>query len=284
LPSAEESKMDRTRLLVIGIVALVLSAALSYVVYQRLQAKMAPPKLGVDVVVAAIDIQIGAKIGDRDLKVVKYSPEDLPPRVFHTKASAVGRGTVLPIGKGEFVVPDKLAAENAGAGLSTLIAVGMRAEAVRVNDVTAVAGFVVPGTRVDVLVTGNPTGSSEPQTMTVLQDVAVLATGQRTERSATGEPQNASVVTLLVSPEESEKLALASQEGRIQLVLRNPLDINQEKAAAIRKTSLFGGAMSAPHSAKVMRVKQAPTQAPEPEKLEIDIIRGIQKETIQLKQ
>ena len=116
LPSAEESKMDRTRLLLIGIVALVLSAALSYVVYQRLQAKMAPQKVGVDVVVAANDIQIGAKIADRDLKVVKYPPEDLPPRVFHTKTSALGRGTVLPIGKGEFVVPDKLAAENAGAG------------------------------------------------------------------------------------------------------------------------------------------------------------------------
>ena len=277
--------MNRTRLLVIGVVALALGAALSFFVYQSLQAKMAPQKVGVDVVVAANDIQVGAKIADRDLKVVKYPPEDLPPRVFHTKTSALGRGTVLPIGKGEFVVPDKLAAENAGAGLSTLIAVGMRAEAVRVNDVTAVAGFVVPGTRVDVLVTGNPTGSSEPQTMTVLQDVAVLATGQRTERSATGEPQNASVVTLLVSPEDSEKLALASQEGRIQLVLRNPLDTNQEKAAAIRKRSLFGGAMSAPHSAKIMRVKQAPTQAPEPEKpLEIDVIKGNHKETIQLKQ
>ena len=112
--------MDRTRLLLIGIVALVLSAALSYVVYQRLQAKLAPQKVGVDVVVAANDIQIGAKIGDRDLKVVKYSPEDLPPRVFHTKTSALGRGTVLPIGKGEFVVPDKLAAENAGAGVQSI--------------------------------------------------------------------------------------------------------------------------------------------------------------------
>ena len=279
MPSAEESKMDRTRLLLIGIVALVLSAALSYVVYQRLQAKMAPQKVGVDVVVAANDIQIGAKIADRDLKVVKYPPEDLPPRVFHTKTSALGRGTVLPIGKGEFVVPDKLAAENAGAGLSTLIAVGMRAEAVRVNDVTAVAGFVVPGTRVDVLVTGNPTGSSEPQTMTVLQDVAVLATGQRTERSATGEPQNASVVTLLVSPEDSEKLALASL-GRIQLVLRNPLDTSQEKAAVITHANLFG-------SAKVTRVKRVliPPSASEPVKpLEIDVIEGSHRETIQLKQ
>jgi pilus assembly protein CpaB len=271
--------MNRTRLLVIGFVALALGAALSFFVYQSLQAKMAPPKVGVDVVVAAKDIQVGAKIEDSDLKIVKYPPEDLPRRVFHTKASAVGRGTVLPIGKGEFLVADKLAAENAGAGLSTLIAMGMRAEAVRVNDVTAVAGFVVPGTRVDVLVTGDRTGSSEPQTVTVLQNVAVLATGQRTERSATGEPHNASVVTLLVSLEDSEKLALASL-GRIQLVLRNPLDNSQEKAAVITHANLFGGA-------KVTRVKRVliPPSASEPVKpLEIDVIEGSHKETIQLKQ
>jgi pilus assembly protein CpaB len=237
--------MNRIRLLVIGVVALALGAALSFFVYRALQAKMVPPKVGVDVVVAANDIQVGTKIEDSDLKVVKYPPEDLPRRVFHTKASAVGRGTVLPVGKGEFVVADKLAAENVGAGLSTLIPMGMRAEAVRVNDVTAVARFVVPGTRVDVLVTGDHTGSSEPQTVTVLQNVAVLATGQRTERSATGEPQNASVVTLLVSAEDSEKLALASL-GRIQLVLRNPL----------------------------VPVKP----------LEIDVIQGNHTETIQLKQ
>jgi Flp pilus assembly protein CpaB len=119
--------MNRTRLLVIGIVALVLGWVLSSFVYQSLQAKMALQKVGVDVVVAANDIQVGAKIGDGDLKVVKYPPEDLPRGVFHTKASAVGRGTVLPIGKGEFIVPDKLSVQNAGAGLSTLIALGMRA-------------------------------------------------------------------------------------------------------------------------------------------------------------
>jgi pilus assembly protein CpaB len=96
---------------------------------------------------------------------------------------------------------------------------------------------------------GNPTGSSEPQTVTILQNVAVLATGQRTERSATGEPQNASVVTLLVSPEDAEKLALASQ-GRIQLVLRNPVDISQEKPAVINHTNLFSSPMSAQPSAK----------------------------------
>ena len=125
--------MNRTRLLGIGVVALALGAAVSSLVYQRLQAEMAPPRVGLDVIVAAHDIQAGAKIEESDLEVVKYPPENLPDRVFHTKASAAGRGAVLPIWKGEFVVADKLAAENAGAGLSTLIAMGMRAEAVRVN-------------------------------------------------------------------------------------------------------------------------------------------------------
>ena len=184
------------------------------------------------------------------------------------------------------MVADKLAAENAGTGLSTLIAMGMRAEAVRVNDVTAVAGFVVPGTRVDVLVTGDRTGSGEPQTVTVLQNVAVLATGQRTEHSATGEPQNASVVTLLVSPEDSEKLALASL-GRIQLVLRNPLDTSQEKAAVITHANLFGSPLSAQHRGKVTWVKRVliPPSASEPMRpLEIDVIQGNHSETIQVKQ
>jgi pilus assembly protein CpaB len=278
--------MNRTRLLVIGVVALALGAASSFFVYQRLQAKMTSPKVGVDVVVAANNIQVGAKIEDSDLKVVKYPPEDLPPRFFHKKAAAVGRGAVLPIWKGDFVVADKLAAENAGAGLSSLIAVGMRAEAVRVNDVTAVAGFAVPGTRVDVLVTGDPAGSSEPQTVTVLQNVAVLATGQRTERSATGEPQNASVVTLLVSPEDSEKLALASL-GRIQLVLRNPVDTSQEKAPVIRHSDLFGSPTSARHTAKVTRVKHvliSPSVSEPVKPLEIDVIEGGHIETIQMKQ
>src|SRR5579864_2036831 len=255
--------MNRTRLLFIGILALALGAAVSTLVYHRLQAKAAPARTDVDVVVAANDIQVGAKIGDHDLKIVKYPPDDLPPGVFHTKTSVVGHGAVLPIGKGEFVVPDKLAA---GPGLSALIAMGMRAEAVRVNDVTGVAGFALPGTRVDVLVTGNPTGSSEPQTATVLQNIRVLATGQRTERSGTGEPQNATVVTLLVSPEDSERLALASQEGRIQLVLRNRLDVKQETPAAIKNTNLFGSA-TPQLPAKANRVKPASTPAPETPKL-----------------
>jgi pilus assembly protein CpaB len=275
--------MNHRRLLFIGVLALVFGGVSSLLVYKQLLAKVAPARAEVDVIVAANDIQVGAKIEDRDLKTVKYPPDDLPTHAFHTKTSIVGRGVVIPIPKGEFVLADNLAGDKTGGGLSSLIATGMRAVAVRVNDVTAVAGFVVPGTRVDVLVTGNATGSGEPWTITVLQNVAVLATGQKVERSAGGEPQSASVVTLQVSPEDAEKLALASQEARIQLVLRNPVDTNQEKPETIKRTMLFGDAVSK-HPTKLIRTKQAPAEPTDPIRLEIDIIRGTQKETIHLKQ
>jgi pilus assembly protein CpaB len=274
--------MTRKRLLLIGVLAVGLGAISSVLVYRRLESALANATPGVNVVVAAQDVQVGAKIGESDVRVVKYPVENLPPRVFRDKAPVVGRGVVVPIGKGEFVVPDKLALENSGAGLSALIARGMRAVALRVNDVSAVAGFVVPGTRVAVLVTGNPVGSSERQTVTVLQNVPVLATGQRTERTASGDPQNSSVVTVLVSPEDSEKLALASQEGRIQLVLRNPLDTTQEKTPAIRSTSLFEGATQH-QAARVQKVKSVPTPSAEPPTHDIDIYRGPHQETIHLK-
>lgn len=272
----------KRRLLLIGALALALGALSSFYIYKRLPAGPASPRSEVAVVIAANDIQVGAKIGDHDLKLVKYPPEDLPSNAFHTSTPVVGRGAILPIRKGEFVLADKLAGENGGAGLPALIASGMRAVAVRVNDVTSVNGFAVPGARVDVLATGNVTGSEEPSTITLLQNVAVLASGQKIERSATGEPQNATVVTLLVPLEDAEKLALATQEAHIQLVLRNPLDMKREKPATVGKTTLFGGVPSK-HSLRLLRTKHAPTERPERE-IEIELLRGTQKETIHFKQ
>jgi pilus assembly protein CpaB len=276
--------MNRRRLLVMGVLALSLGGAVSLPVYRQLQLRAAPSRPEADVIIAADDLQVGAKIGERDLRVVKYPSENLPAHVFHRVGSIVGRGVVLPIEKGEFVVADRLAGENGIAGLSSLIAVGMRAAAVRVNDVTAVAGFVTPGSRVDVLVTGNATGSGEPWSTTVLQNVAVLASGQSIERNSAGAPQAApGVVTLLVSPEDAEKLALASQEARIQLVLRNPVDAVQEKPAAIKRSALFGGTV-APRPAKLVRVKNSPTHVPEPQMFEVQILQGDKKEKVDFKQ
>ena len=100
------------------------------------------------------------------------------------------------------------------------------------NEIVSVAGFVTPGTRVDVLLTGAPTGSGEQQTTTVLQNVAVLASGHTLERTSSGEAQNTAVITLLVTPDDAQRLTLASTEGHIQLALRNPLDTKQDEVPA----------------------------------------------------
>jgi len=279
--------MNRTRLLFIGVLALALGGLLSSFVYRTLQARTtAGSPSGVDVVVASDDLQVGAKVEDQNVKLVKLPADALPGNIFHLKSSVVGRGVVLPIAKGEFLLPSKLAAPNAGAGMPALIPPGMRAVSVHVNEVVGVAGFVVPGTRVDVLLTGNPAGSTEAQTTTPLENVAVLASGQRLERNAAGQPQTTPVITLLVTPEDAQKLTLASSEGRIQLSLRNPLDTHQEKIPAVRNQSLYygGGPPPVPPTNKTSKVKQAPKTQTLPQKTDaytITVIRGTEKKEIQ---
>ncbi|OLD15847.1 MAG: Flp pilus assembly protein CpaB [Acidobacteriales bacterium 13_1_40CM_3_55_5] len=256
-------------------VALALGAFVSFTVYRNLQSRTGSDTApGVDVVIAAGDIQVGAKIEDKDVKVVRFPSGDLPPSCFHLKSSVVGRGVVLPIAKGEFVLPLKLAGENAGYGLPSLIPPGMRAVSVRVNEVVSVAGFVLPGTRVDVLLTGNPSGASEQQTTTVLENVAVIATGQRLERNAAGDPQSTPVITLLVSPDDAQKLTLASTQGRIQLALRNPLDTKQQDLASMRTNSLYKN-VSAPMPVVRERHKRKTVELPPaPDLYTVQVIRG----------
>lgn len=280
--------MNRTRLMFIGVIALALGGLLSSVVYKRLQQGAAGPrKPGIDIVVAANDLQVGTKLDDRDLKIVNFPAESLPDGVIHQKARAVGRGVLQPISRGEFILASKLADKDV-AGLPALIPPGMRAVSVRVNDVIAVAGFVLPGTRVDVLLTGNPGAGGEPVTTTVLENVAVLATGQKLERNAAGDPQNTAVITLLVSPEDAQKLTLATQQGRIQLSLRNPLDTGQEKIASVRNAALYNGGLAAPVPVartpiKVKHVVPSPAPA-RPTPYKIEVIRGNEKKEVNFEQ
>jgi pilus assembly protein CpaB len=231
--------MNRTRLLMIGGLALALGAFVSVLVYKNLQLKGTGSEAGIDVVVAANDIQVGSKVEEHDVRLAKLPVIDIPQGAYTKRSQVLGRGVVVPITRGEFVLPTKLAPENAGSGLPSLIPPGMRAVSVRVNEVVSVAGFVTPGTRVDVLLTGTPGGSGESQTITVLQNVAVIAAGHTLERTATGEPQNTPVITLLVSPDDAQRLTLASSEGRIQLILRNPLDTRQDDLAASSAKGLY---------------------------------------------
>jgi pilus assembly protein CpaB len=271
--------MNRTRLLLIGVIALALGGLASFTVLHQLQSKTAgDTRPGADVVVAATDIPVGAKVGDNDVKVVRYPSGDLPPNCFRLKTSVVGRGAVLPIAKGEFVTANKLAGENAGYGLPALIPPGMRAVSVRVNEVIGVAGFVQPGTRVDVLLTGNPTGASEQQTTTVLENVAVIATGQKLERTQAGEAQMAPVITLLVSPDDAQKLTLASMQGRIQLSLRNPLDTKQQDLPAASSGGLYRNA-SAPKPAPRVKPKRTVTEVTAPPPVYgVEVIKGTKRD------
>jgi pilus assembly protein CpaB len=239
--------MNRTRLLMIGVLALALGFFASVYVYRNLQSKSgASNEPGIDVIVAADDLQVGARVEEHDIKVIRIAASDLPPGAPRRRADVLGHGVIVPISKGEFILPNRLAGENAGSGLPSLIPPGMRAVSVRVNEVVSVAGFVTPGTRVDVLLTGTPGAGGEQETTTVLQNVAVLASGHTLERTATGEAQTTAVITLLVSPDDAQRLTLASSEGHIQLALRNPLDTKQDEVPASNSRGLYRGAYAPP--------------------------------------
>src|SRR5579872_6763049 len=275
--------MNRNRLLMIGVIALAIGAFVSFVVYRNLQSGRAQASgPGDDILVAADDLQVGTRIEDKDLRFVHMLSADLPAGVFHFKNKVIGRGVIQPIQRGEFILTNKLAGENAGSGLPALIPPGMRAVSVRVNDTTSVSGFVLPGTRVDVLLTGSPEGG-QTQTTTVLENIAVIATGQKLERNSAGEPQTTPVITLLLSPDDAQKLTLATTQGRIQLALRNPLDTKQIELAAARADSLYRGGTPAPPVATTTvhpRVKHAtaPPSAPAPTAYTVEIYKGDKKD------
>jgi len=239
--------------MLIGVLALAAGFLASVYVYKSLQARTGPTDAGTEVIVAANDLQVGARVEERDIKIIRIPSADLPPGAPRKKADVVGHGVIIPISKGEFILPNRLAGENAGSGLPALIPPGMRAVSVRVNEVVSVAGFVTPGTRVDVLLTGAPGGGGEQETTTVLQNVAVLASGHTLERTSSGEAQNTAVITLLVTPDDAQRLTLASSEGHIQLALRNPLDTRQDEFPASIARGLYRMAAVAP---------TAPTHAP----------------------
>lgn len=270
--------MNRSRLLMIGGLALALGLLVSASVYKRLVTTGGSNnEPGADVVVAANDILVGAKLEERDVRLARFAQSTVPPGAYTKKSLVLGRGVVLPVSKGEFILPGKLAAANAGTGLASLIPPGMRAVSVRVNDVVSVAGFVQPGSRVDVLGTGNPGSGGERQTTTVLENVAVIAVGKSLER--TGESQPAPVITLLVSPDDAQKLTLAAQEGRIQLSLRNPLDTRKEQIGATHTSSLYPGAAPAATQPKPkVRKTAAPAPAPAPTVYAVEMIRGSKRD------
>ena len=261
----------------IAVLALALGLFAAVYVYKNVQSKSgAGSEPGIDVIVAADDLQVGAKVSERDIKIIKIPGSDLPAGAPRKKSEVLNHGVILPITKGDFILTTKLAGENAGNGLPSLIPPGMRAVSVRVNEVVSVAGFVTPGTRVDVLLTGAP-GGGEQETTTVLQNVAVLASGHTLERTSTGEAQNTAVITLLVTPDDAQRLTLASSEGHIQLALRNPLDIKSAEVPASSARGLYKGLPAPPTTQPVVHhyaAKKIDAPPPLPTGVSVEVYQG----------
>lgn len=183
---------------------------------------------GAAVVASASNIKIGTVLANTDLKTIEILGA-LPEGAIRDPKNAIGRGVLSDLYSGEPILESRLAPLGSGGGLAATIPNGMRVCAVRVDEVVGVAGFVTPGMRVDVLISGVPPGAMAPtadgpQVRTLLQNIEVKSAGTDIEKDAQGKPQQVQVVNLLVTPDQAESLSLASNQTRIQLVLRNPLD------------------------------------------------------------
>jgi pilus assembly protein CpaB len=198
-----------------------------------------------------------------DLTVVNFPKGQAPEGAFERPQDVIGRGVIMPIVKNEPILPAKLASKEAGAGLPPIIPEGMRAVSVRVNEVIGVAGYVLPGTHVDVLTTQNPgTNAAEITSKVILSNVQVLTAGTRLEQDQENKkPVQVTVVTLAVFPDQAERLALASTEGKIQLALRNPLDQSAPATPGVKPATLLG-AVKAPAPQRVASAKKATTTGP----------------------
>jgi pilus assembly protein CpaB len=183
-------------------------------------------------------------------------------------ADVVGRGVITPLRINEPLLQTKLAELGSGGGLPITIPAGMRAVSVRVDDVIGVAGFVLPSTRVDVLVTLTPPGSGDARSRVILQNVRAIAAGQQIQRDEDGTPMTVTVITLLVTPEDAEKLVLAAAQGRIQMALHNTLDVDSTNTSGSRVSSL----LTPPSRSAPVRRTAAPT--PEPPPSVIELFRG----------
>jgi pilus assembly protein CpaB len=231
-----------------GAVVFGLVAAVS--VSRYLSSAQAYTKNLSNVVVAKVAVQPGEKLIAEQLEVVQFPRTAVPDGAFESAEKLVGRVAVVAVGAREPFTEFKLAAEGAAGGLSAMIPEGYRAMTVKVDDVVGVSGFVMPGALVDVVVVINPaeTGMGQnPISKIVLQNIKVLANGQNIDRPKDDrEAETVKAVTLQVTPEQAEKLALASTEGKLQLVMRNAVDQGDEKTQGVDKRRLLGGEMAVP--------------------------------------
>lgn len=258
--------------------AFVVASVASLMLYRLLinrpqNAKAAPATT--QIVLAARDIELGTVLKEQDVVLADW-PGEVPVGASRKPQDVLGRGVVTTMYAREPVIESRMAAKGAGGGLAAMIPPGMRAAAVRVNEVVGVAGFVVPGMRVDVLISGTRPGESNTLgtlTKTLLQNIEVLSAGQDFKKDAEGKPVLVQVVNLLVKPEQAEQLSLASAQTQIQLVLRNPLDHEISKTSGTALGYLFGGKSRPVEDANAMERPRPPRAEPRPVPI---VIREVQ--------
>ena len=282
--------MDRRFLTVLG-VSLLFALVISSVFYQMTSRAGGPKKVEAtdlkDVVLASKPMAVGMTVKAADLKLGKVMATAFPKGAFSKPDEVIDRPVISNILMDEPILEGRLAARGSGQGLAPIIPVGMRAVAVRVNDVAGVAGFVLPGMRVDVLVTGRPPESNGTVTTTCLQNILVLSAGTTIQPDAKGQAIQAPTVTLLVSPDQAETMTLANSEGHIQLVLRNGSDQTIEKTSGRELAELYGVrrtkvTLPAQISKPKPQVRPAenylpPAPPPPPPPDQVIVIRGTQK-------
>ena len=276
----------KQRVVTILLAALTIAAIASYIVYRMVQVRVSrSSNMQISrVVVASHNLEIGTLLRDSDVTMGTWDGP-MAKGMVTAKSAAVGLGVVAAIYEGEPVLDYRLALPGAGGGLAATIPAGMRACAVKVNEVVGLAGFVVPGMRVDVLVSGTSpsTANTGVEVKTLLQNIQVLSAGQNIQKDTEGKPVQVQVVNLLVTPEQAEILSLASNESKIQLVLRNPLDTEVAKVAGTGMSALFNGPPPPAPRTKPVMVKAKPLAAPPvmkppaPEIFVIEVLNGPRK-------
>jgi pilus assembly protein CpaB len=260
-------------------IAIVIAFLFSIYVYRTIQriSNVNPAPMA-RIVVADRPILLGTRLDATNLRVISWPAGSTIAGSFTRIEDCAGRALLTNLAANEPVLEGKLAAKESGAGLPATIPEGMRAVSVAVNEVNGVAGFVIPGTMVDILVTGRMSGKSADAddniTRVILEDVRVLAAGQQVEQDREGKPQKVPVVTVLVTPEDATKLTMASTEGKIQLALRNTIDAKQTNPPPVLQAVLFTGPVAAPVVQSVRKIAPV-VRVP----YSVEVITGSKKET-----
>ncbi len=259
--------MRNKRFFIVLVGALLFGLLAAFSVSRYLSSAQAYSKSLNRVAVAKVAIPVGTRIIPEQVMVVPFPKESTPEGAFDAPDKLVGRVAVTNIAPREPITEARLAPEGTAGGLSAVIPEGYRAMTVKVDDVVGISGFIMPGTLVDIVVVINPEDGAmkDPISKIVLQNIKVLANGKNIDQPENQRDANSvKAVTLLVTPEQAEKLALAASEGKLQLVMRNSIDQGDEQTTGMDKRRLLGGerAVPAPEPGSLKSEQPAASKAP----------------------